>query len=75
MKVYDKELIGSNFCGQVSVPIDYLRKAPNTWAINLVLPLNDGKRNQGSIYLQGKFIPEGQQDDNSVPQEQPHPKK
>ena len=67
VEVRDDDAIGSDPCGLTHIALDKLKAAPNTWAVNEILPLKDGDKQQGSIYIQVKFIPDGATDDNSLP--------
>jgi len=66
--------VSSDLCGFTYVGLDAFKRGPNTWALNEILPLKDGDKVKGSLYLQGIFIPEGAQETPNKPNELPHPK-
>ena len=72
VEVRDDDAIGSDPCGLTHIALDKLKAAPNTWAVNEILPLKNGDKLQGSIYIQVKFIPDGATDDGKPAQTLEH---
>ena len=52
--------------------MDAFKNKPNEWVVNEILNLTVDKKLQGSVYIQAKFIPEGQQDDGKTPNNLEH---
>ena len=71
----DEDNVTSDFCGGVSIGMDAFKNKPNEWVVNEILNLTVDKKLQGSVYIQAKFIPEGQQDDGKTPNNLEHLKK
>ena len=70
----DKDNVSSDLCGLTFIGLDAFQRSPNKWAFNEILPLKDKDKVKGSVYIQGKFIPEGVPEDMSPPQDLPHNK-
>jgi hypothetical protein len=66
--VKDDDTGKDDTCGVTVVPLDPFKLMPNGWAINHIFPLKDGDKQKGSIYICGKFIPDGTKDDGNMPQ-------
>jgi len=55
--------MSSDLCGSTAIDLARLKQKPNSFAVNDILPLMDGKKQQGSVYIQAKFVPTGATED------------
>ena len=63
MEVRDEDNMTSDLCGSTAIDLLRLKQKPNSFAVNDILPLMDGKKQQGSVYIQAKFVPQGATED------------